>query len=238
MASYCLRDFVSLTFVYQVFVLMNLVDHYKSNAQLLPGNMFRFSEFPSSDGTPQGTPQEATPTRPPYEQKALTARFVVHTSDWGSLATISVQNSIKGLPYANVFSISDGVSGNFSTGVPYFFMTPLDVSAQDLEQDPSATLVVSEAQGKICTETGFDPESPVCARVMLTGFIKKVVGAREMALAREVLFSRHPIMATWEKMPTHKWFFAKLKIKQIQMLDFYGGISHVTPEDYYKANLY
>ena len=37
------------------------------------------------------------------------------------------------------------------------------------------TLVVSEAQSDLCRKSGLDPESPVCARVMLTGHIEKVI---------------------------------------------------------------
>ena len=35
------------------------------------------------------------PTPPPHEQTALTARYVVHVSDWGSLASISSQVTFK-----------------------------------------------------------------------------------------------------------------------------------------------
>ena len=47
-----------------------------------------------------------------------------------------------GIPYANVFSISDGILGNFSDGVVYFYMTPMDVSAQDIAQNPAGNQLI------------------------------------------------------------------------------------------------
>jgi len=203
-------------------------------AQLLPDNLFRFLN--DARLTSDHRRVKEIPTPPPHQQKALTARYVVHVSNWGSLATISAQSGIEGVPYANVFSISDGILGNFSHGVVYFYMTPMDVSAQDIARNPAATLVVTEAQSDLCRRAGLDPESPVCARVMLTGLIEKVTESTEISRARHCLFSRHPAMASWPK--KHRWFFAKLNIKQIQLLDFYGGISNVPLQEYYSAKLY
>lgn len=53
------------------------------------------------------------------------------TTDWASLATISILPAIEGFPFSNVKSIVDGSMAN-STGVPYFYMSPLDFSARDL----------------------------------------------------------------------------------------------------------
>ena len=36
----------------------------------------------------------------------------------------------QGFPFAKVFSISDGIPGKSSSGTPYLYMTPMDVSAQ------------------------------------------------------------------------------------------------------------
>ena len=47
--------------------------------------------------------------------------------DWASIATIS-NNSF---PLANLKSISDGPIDN-SSGIPYFYMTPWDLSGHDL----------------------------------------------------------------------------------------------------------
>jgi len=49
------------------------------------------------------------------------------------MATISSRNPIVGYPFANIFSISDGPLIGKSTGVPYMYLTPLEISVQDLE---------------------------------------------------------------------------------------------------------
>ncbi|KTF76280.1 hypothetical protein cypCar_00043263 [Cyprinus carpio] len=57
---------------------------------------------------------------PPPHEEARVARYMTHYSDWGHLATISTQQQvIKGLPFGNIFSVSDGPADN-STGIPYF----------------------------------------------------------------------------------------------------------------------
>ena len=177
-----------------------------------------------------------TPAPPPYWEKAKMARYVLHVSDWGSIATISTQKKILGLPYANVASISDGIIGKSSSGIPYFFKSGWDVSSKDMAQNPAATLLVTLAQSDICKKAGEDPMSPVCARVMLTGNFVKVTDPKEIAEAKSYMFTRHPAMEDW---PTsHGWFFAKLDLKHIQMLDYYGGITTLDVEEFYNTTLY
>lgn len=52
--------------------------------------------------------------------------------DWVSIATISTQKNITGYPFVSLKSLSDGPTSN-STGVPYLYMTSMDVSGHDLE---------------------------------------------------------------------------------------------------------
>jgi len=66
---------------------------------------------------------------PPHEE---VARFVVHKCDWASMATISTHEPVKGQPFSNVFSISDGPVGN-GTGTPYMYLTHMEISVQDLQ---------------------------------------------------------------------------------------------------------
>lgn len=48
------------------------------------------------------------------------------------MATISTRTPIIGFPFANIFSVSDGTVSK-SSGSPYLYMTPLDVSVIDLK---------------------------------------------------------------------------------------------------------
>lgn len=169
---------------------------------------------------------------PPHQDTARTARYIAHSSDWGHLATISTQDQIKGLPFGNIFSVSDGVLDN-STGVIYFYVTPMDNSVSDLKSNPYASLTFSEAEGEFCRQMVYDPEDPRCARLTLTGKMVEVA-PEEQGFAKEAMFSRHPLMAKWPV--GHKWFFMKLELIQVWLQDWIGGISLIPLEDYFKAS--
>ncbi|KAI8491036.1 Cellular repressor of E1A-stimulated proteins 1 [Branchiostoma belcheri] len=171
---------------------------------------------------------------PPHGNFAATARYVLHNNGWGSLASTSTHPPIQGKPYVDAYSVSDGPVGN-STGVPYFFFSPLERTVQDLQADPFATLLVSEVQSGYCASAKWDPEDPRCAKVHLSGNVVPVP-EDETDFAMKSLFSRHPIMAEWYKMPDHKFYFAKMEIEDVFVLDFFGGGQSVSPEDYFKAN--
>jgi len=170
---------------------------------------------------------------PPWDQYSKMARYICHSSDWGSMATIATRNPIQGKPFANVFSLSDGPVGN-ATGIPYMFTTPMEMSVIDLEQNPEASILMSLAQSDYCSKNDYDAEDPRCARLILNGKVVKVTG-KEADFAKEALFSRHPAMETWPA--DHGWFFAKLDINNILLLDFFGGVENVAVEDYFNASL-
>ncbi|OCT93649.1 protein CREG1 isoform X2 [Xenopus laevis] len=168
---------------------------------------------------------------PPRNETARVARYVAHHCDWGALATISSHSPVQGQPFANVFSVSDGPKGAGS-GVPYLYLTNMEISVQDLQVNPNASLTMSLAQTHFCKKEGFDPQSPLCAHIILSGSIHQVDGT-ESDTAKLALFSRHPEMESWPR--DHSWFFAKLNVTNIWVLDYFGGIKTVTPEEYYSA---
>ncbi len=53
--------------------------------------------------------------------------------DWASLATISSRPEIASFPFANVFSVSDGQNVKTSTGIPYFYLSKMEMSVHDLK---------------------------------------------------------------------------------------------------------
>ncbi|XP_077012987.1 protein CREG1 [Tamandua tetradactyla] len=171
------------------------------------------------------------PPLPPREDAARVARFVTHVCDWGALGTVSTVPAVRGRPFANVFSLSDGPPGA-GTGVPYFYLSPLQLSVADLQENPNATLTMSLAQTDFCRKHGFDPQSPLCAHTILSGTVT-TVNETEMEFAKNSLFTRHPEMKTWPS--SHNWFFAKLDITNIWVLDYFGGAKIVTPEEYYNV---
>lgn len=72
------------------------------------------------------------PPLPPREDAARVARFVAHVCDWGALATISTEAAVRGRPFADVLSLSDGPPGA-GRGVPYLYLSPLQQSAGHLQ---------------------------------------------------------------------------------------------------------
>lgn len=181
---------------------------------------YRLEKVKSASGSP-----------PPHQETARTARYIAHYSDWGHLATISTQEKIKGLPFGNIFSVSDGPLDN-STGVIYFYVTPMDNTVEDLKSNPYASLTFSEAEGEFCRQMVYDPEDPRCARLTLTGKMMEVA-PEDLAFAKEAMFSRHPVMAKWPV--GHKWFFMKLELIQVWLQDWIGGTSVIPLEEYFKA---
>ncbi|XP_059053480.1 protein CREG1 [Achroia grisella] len=172
---------------------------------------------------------------PPDHNKVIPmARYVMHNTDWASIATISILPAIQGFPFSNIKSIVDGSLAN-STGVPYFYMSPLDFTSQDLSRNNRASVLVSLEQTDYCIKEKIDAEDPRCTRLMLTGKMKKVrEGTPEYTFAKAALFERHPAMADF---PTdHNWFVAKLKIAQIAMIDWFGGAKYIPVKDYLAYN--
>lgn len=104
---------------------------------------------------------------------------------------------------------------------------------QDLQVNPAASLSMTLAQTDYCRQQGFDPQSPLCARLILSGSVLQVNGT-EAEFAKKSLFSRHPEMIDW---PTdHDWFFAKFNITQVWVLDYFGGLKSVSPDEYFQVS--
>ncbi|XP_004613889.2 protein CREG1 isoform X2 [Sorex araneus] len=171
------------------------------------------------------------PPLPPREDAARVARFVTHVCDWGALATTSTEPAVRGRPFADVLSLSDGPPGA-GRGVPYFYLSPMQQLVGNLQVDSNATLTLSLAQTNFCRKNGFDAQSPLCAHTILSGTVTKV-NETELDWAKQALFIRHPEMESWPA--SHNWFFAKLDITNIWVVDYFGGPKTVTPAEYYNV---
>lgn len=191
--------------------------------------------------------------RPEISEKAHTARWMVHSLDWGVLATISsrlhgsdTDDETPPVPFGNVYSFVDGTCDK-ATGTPYLFGTFMDQSFIDSKENPMVSLTLSEASvSSVCTDrdglpactlgTKYgDPENPVCARLTLTG--KLVVledDSEEFTFAQQALFERHSTMEGW---PTdHNWVIAKIDVQDVWLIDFFGGASIIDPASYFAAS--
>ena len=82
---------------------------------------------------------------PPHDQVARMARFITHESNWAAMATISSRSPTTGSPFANIFSVSDGPV-EAGSGVPYIYISPWEISAQDLRHNNNVSLTMTLAQ--------------------------------------------------------------------------------------------
>lgn len=186
--------------------------------------------------------------RPNLRNKEETARWMVHSLDWGVLSTISTRVGNANVPFGNVYSFVDGTCDD-STGIPYFYGTYLDQTFQDTLINPSISLTLSEASlasvcggsnlkgCRISSDGGFgDPENPLCARLVLTGtFVVLSDGDDELEKAKTAIFERHASMESWPK--GHEWVVAKLKITDIWLIDFFGGATIMNVDDYLAVDM-
>lgn len=198
---------------------------------LIEANTFEKVKFEEKTSVTEG------PYDPPnYEDKAGRARYLVHHVGWGVLSTISTQDSIKGFPFGNIASMSDGPVEN-STGIPYFYVFDSDATMRDVKAHNAVSFTVTEAETEYCRSQGMDFEDPRCSRLTLTGSISKDLSEDETAFALNALFTRHLEMKDWEKeAPGHHFYPARFNIEHIWFLDYFGYPSPVTLEDYFAAN--
>ncbi|XP_021574898.1 protein CREG2 [Carlito syrichta] len=139
--------------------------------------------------------------------------------------------TIQGLPFGNCLPVSDGPFNN-STGIPFFYMTAKDLVVADLMKNPMASLTLPESEGEFCRKNIVDPEDPRCVRLTLTGQMI-AVSPEEVEFAKQAMFSRHPGMRKWPRQ--YEWFFMKMRIEHIWLQKWYGGVSEIPREEYFKA---
>ena len=143
---------------------------------------------------------------------------------------------MKGYPFSNVISFSDGDSAESSTGIPYFYVTNLDMSQKDIIAKNQMCLSMTLAEGDYCSKHGCDPESPLCPKLILSGSMENIPrSSPEYEKAKKFLFSRHPNMAKWPRF--HMFHFTKMILENIIVLAQYGGAKTVPAKDYYDANV-
>ena len=77
-------------------------------------------------------------------------------------------------------------------------------------------------------------ENPVCARLTLTGsFVALEEGSEEYDFAKTAMFERHSTMEGWPS--DHEWVLAKIDIQDVWLIDFFGGATILSPDEYFAA---
>ncbi|KAJ9564342.1 hypothetical protein OSB04_000308 [Centaurea solstitialis] len=175
-----------------------------------------------------GRPLQA---RPKPSDAAPFARWLVSESSWGVLSTLA--DDLGGAPFGNVVSFSDGMP-NKGTGIPYFYLTSLDPTAQYATRDHRSSFTISEYPLGTCGKA--DPENPTCAKITLTGKLNLVAPKSEEAeTAKKALFAKHAEMEGWPK--DHSFQVYKLDIHDIFMINFYGGPKPLTVDQYLHSGM-
>lgn len=162
------------------------------------------------------------------DDKVGWARQMVSKYDWGILGTISTMAGLEGTPFGNPNSIAE------VDGQPYFYVSSLDQSIQDIQSDAHVSLALSDAEDLASTACGTiagDPESPLCSRLTISGTFLNISGTSEADEAWTALTAKHPAMATWPS--DHSWFIGKIQISHLWLINFYGGATNITPDEYY-----
>lgn len=186
--------------------------------------------------------------RPEVDAKTETARWMVHSLDWGVVSSISSRlgggggNDAQAIPFGNVYSFVDG-SCEKATGIPYLYGTYMDQTFADTLHNEWVALTLSESSlASVCPQrealdacllqpAGGDPENPLCARLTLTGkLVPLAENSEEHGFAKDAFFERHPSMEDW---PEHGWVIAKIEVDDIWLIDYYGGATIVDPEEYF-----
>mmetsp|Transcript_9795 Transcript_9795/g.18419 ORF Transcript_9795/g.18419 Transcript_9795/m.18419 type:complete len:313 (+) Transcript_9795:356-1294(+) len=174
---------------------------------------------------------------PSYSDKAATARWLVHNTNWGTMSTISSRGQTNGKPFSNIASFSDGSPGQ-STGKLYFLRSALDASMIDIQHNDAVSFAVSEVQTGYCQGQNFDAEDPRCARLSLSGRLKVVTSQDEIEIAKNAIFAKHPGMKGWysddkkgdDAMGDHDFKFWTLELEEIWLVDFFGGPALISLE--------
>ena len=61
----------------------------------------------------------------------LKTHQILSSLDWTSVASISTRKEIAGYPFSNVFSVSDGATLKEASGIPYFYLSRLEMTVHD-----------------------------------------------------------------------------------------------------------
>ena len=170
---------------------------------------------------------------PIYTNLPKRARYLLHYSDWGVIGTISIKDQISGMPFTNIISLSDGPV-NSSCGIPYFYVPKVDSSVVDAAKNDSMCLTVSEMETDYCKSKRYVAQLPVCARLTLCGRFVNITAPEELVIAQNAIYSRFPQMKDWPSW--HDFFFAKLDIKFLWMIDFFGKSNVINVDDYFKTD--
>ncbi|XP_030370511.1 protein CREG1 [Scaptodrosophila lebanonensis] len=167
---------------------------------------------------------------------AKIARQLVHQANWASVGSISTNAIVENYPMVNIISVDDNDASGKSTGKIHFLLTDLDFTGPDWQRNNKVTFLFTDEQTLNCKNNNKDPMEPTCARIMISGQVRKIsTSAADYKNALATFEKRHPAAINWMK--AHHFYLCELDIQNIFVLDFYGGPHNVKSADYYSVQL-
>ncbi|KAH8388268.1 hypothetical protein KR093_002316, partial [Drosophila rubida] len=167
---------------------------------------------------------------------AMIARQLVHRANWASVGTLSTNEDVKDYPMVNIISIDDNNEHKVSTGVIRFLLTDLDFTGKDWQHNNKVTFTFTDEQTLNCKNSNKDPMEPTCARTMISGQVNKMdPNSPNYNSSLSAFIARHPAAKKW--ISEHDFYLGELDIRNIYVLDFYGGPHHVNVSDYYAIHI-
>ena len=110
-----------------------------------------------------------------------TARYLAHYSDYGIMSAISPEYGY--IPFGTLQSFADGTMDS-STGIPYFYIANVSDTYKNIAYNNSVSLSMTQAESSYCREKGYDPEEPLCARMILYGKVLIIITRALLRLER------------------------------------------------------
>ncbi len=142
-------------------------------------------------------------------------RTLLHLSRIGTLSTHSQRR--PGFPFGSVMPY-----GLDAAGRPIFLISTLAMHTKNLQADPRASLLVTNA------ESGSDPLA--ASRVTLVGNVSPVPEP-DVAEARKIYLERYPNSKTW--VDYEDFSFYRMEVIDVYYVGGFGVMGWVAAEEYY-----
>jgi len=169
-------------------------------------------------GPPRGEESPSIP-EPTYAERARTLAYLGRT---GALATLSRKH--PGHPFASLMPYALDVRGQ-----PLVLISTMAMHTQNLQVDPRASLLVTQAGAAAQPESG-DPLA--AGRLTLVGEARRLAEG-EVGGARDAYLARHPRAAHWVDFDDFSLW--RLDVKDVYFVGGFAAMDWVTAEDYAAA---
>lgn len=166
----------------------------------------------ANPGETQDSPVVPEPT---YAERA---RTLVQLARVGSLSTNSRRH--PGYPFGSVMPYAPDLQGE-----PVFLISSMAVHAQNLEDDPRASLLVTQA--------GWEGDPLAAGRVTLVGEAVRL-SREEVRQARAPYLGRHPNAGYWVDYDDFGFF--RLSVKELYFVGGFAAMGWIPQAEYHQAS--